>query len=136
MNSCLTRTPPTIFFPTTNSLIVAMACYFRSARRVCRSVRRADIRRMVQHQSTPYPRCECRIRYVWLQPEQRHRLLIAIISHPTVTDKLLRKLARSPNRLIRIAVAKHVKKLWLLQDLLSDTDKQVRNIVSARLREQ
>jgi hypothetical protein len=60
-------------------------------------------------------------------------LLIAVISHPKVTNNLLHKLLQSPIRQIRLAVARHAKNLWLLQDLLSDSDEQVRRIAAERL---
>jgi hypothetical protein len=67
---------------------------------------------------------------------QTSPLLIAIITHPNVTDKILRKIASSPNQSIRLTLAKHVKNRWLLQDLSSDSDEQVRQIALKRLREE
>jgi hypothetical protein len=67
---------------------------------------------------------------------QTSPLLMAIISHQNVTNRILRKIADSPNQSIRLTLAKHVKSRWLLQDLSSDSDEQVQQIAMKRLREE
>jgi hypothetical protein len=90
---------------------------------------------IVRHLQTPLSILEdVAVRH--LIHDQTGPQLSAIISHQNVTDRLLRKIASSPNRYIRLDVAKHAKNLWVLQDLESDKDEEVRKTATERLREQ